>query len=516
MKRALILMAVSTMWIGCGGGGGGGDGGGGCPAGSVVNVYPGSARVAAGGPAISFGGGATNCTEMTNWSLSGPGSIDRNQGVPVLYTPPPTVVTQTTATLTATVGTLPPASATITIDPAVLVLAGKVIAPNGAPVASAVVRVGSASATTDASGAFSLSGATPPYDISATSADGLLTSIYPELRRMDPTLVIFLEPAAAPAFPRSALVSGTLSGGAGFPQPALHEAGVTFRSAEAAATCGVQAASSTFQAGVSWPGPSTVTGVLHALQWQVDGNGRPVSYDGYGNRSGVTLVSGAGYGVTGQDIALGVVVTKNVTGTIVNAGNSNSAGISMFAVLVDGARIRIIPAPGDPSSFPQVGFQSTFSIQTPAVLGSTIDLVARQDYAGNQYQEVHRHGLAPDATGVAIQFGGLPVQNTPVGGTSGVGPGTTFTWYSMPDNPVYVVSFRGPHGSPGYDVLTTAQSLTIPSGLFIPSATSYTWKVLGSSAFKTVEGAAGPGGFFAPAAAYRIAQGSSWQFTTAP
>ena len=74
--------------------------------------------------------------------------------------------------------------------------------------------------------------------------------------------------------------------------------------------------------------------------------------------------------------------------------------------------------------------------------------------------------------------------------------------------------YRGPAGSPGYDVFTTAQSLTIPPGVALPRGASYTWRARGSSAFSTVEEATGPGGFLAAAPAYRIAQSSTWPFTT--
>ncbi|HVP67984.1 MAG TPA: carboxypeptidase-like regulatory domain-containing protein [Anaeromyxobacteraceae bacterium] len=421
------------------------------------------------------------------------------------------MATETTATLTASVPNVAPVTVSIAIDPASMALGGKVIAPNGTPVAAAVVRVGSSTATTDAAGAFSLTSVAPPYDITATAPSGLLTSVYPGMRRMDPTLVIF---DTAPAFPLSAYLAGTLSGGAGFPQPAGHEAGVSFASAEANGSCPVLAGSSTFFMDISWSGASSEAGTLHALQWTVDANGRPVSYDGYGNRTGVTLTSGST--VSGQDIALAAIQARSVSGTIDNSVNSNVAVIAMFTVLPDGARIRVLPPPSDPSPYPSPGFQSTFSIPTPVLPSGKIDVVSFQGYVGGAYQEVHRHGLAADASGVAIQYGGLPMQNSPAEGATEVGPGTTFTWFAMPDSPVYVASFRGPSGSPGYDVFATAQSLTIPTGFALPSNAAYTWWIRGSSAFSTVDDAAGPGGFFASAASYRVAEGPPRQFTTAP
>lgn len=133
---------------------------------------------------------------------------------------------------------------------------------------------------------------------------------------------------------------------------------------------------------------------------------------------------------------------------------------------------------------------------------------------------MHRHGLAPGASGATASFGGLPSPGTPAVNATGVGPGTTFTWSTMPDQPIYVVSFRpaagAPANSPSYDVFLPGWSLTIPADLPLPRATPYTWRVRGSSAFSTVDDAAGPAGFLAGATSYRIAQGGSSSFTTAP
>jgi hypothetical protein len=246
------------------------------------------------------------------------------------------------------------------------------------------------------------------------------------------------------------------------------------------------------------------------LQWQVKSNGVPTSYDGYGTRTGVTLTDHTA--TSGQDVALSAVGTASLSGTVTPAGSY--APMSLFVHLADGARIRILPPPSDPSPFSATGADS-FSIPTPTVSGATVDVVVRQDYPGWSFQEVHRHGLDPGATGVAVSLVGLPYQISPAGGAI-AGAGAMFTWYAMLDHPVYVVSFRGPTGDPGFDVFTTVEHLTIPTDFPIPSSASYTWKVRGSSAFSTVDDAAGPGGFLAPAASYRIGQTDTWTFTTPP
>jgi hypothetical protein len=446
------------------------------------------------------------------WVLSGPGTIHPTTGVPVTYTPPASVAAQATATLTVSAGGLSDA-ALITIDPASLQLAGRVIGGNGAPVEGATVRLGTGTATTDALGAFTLPGVAPPYELVVTAPGGLVSSLYPDLRRTDPTLVLFDE---APAFQHAAQVSGALTGGAGFPAPDGHEAGVAFGALEGTAFGPVQAAAGTFSFGLPWSGPSsTSTGALHALQWAVDGQQRPTSYDGHGRRAGVTLTSGAT--AAGQDLVLAAVGTGAVSGTLDEGGASFSAAVSLFATLGDGARLRILPPPGDPSAFPQAGFTDAFSLATPVLAGATVDVVARKDLAGGAFQEVHRHGLPTTAAGVALTFGGLPVQNhPPASATVGVGGGLVLDWYSMAGNPVYVASFRGPAGSPGYDVFTMGQRISLPPGAALPVGVTYGWRVRASTAFASVDEAAGPGGWFGGAGAFGRAESPTWSFTTAP
>ena len=513
----MVCAAVAALLAACGGGGGGG-GDEGCPSGSVISINPPSLRVTAGTAAVSFGGGATNCTADAHWTLTGPGSLDTTSGVPVHYTPPASVDTVTTATLTISMGGLS-TSAIISIDPAIVVLSGRVMTVGGFPVANAQVNVGSGSTTADSSGMFTLAGVTPPYDLYVSSANGLLTSVYPGLRRMDPTLMLFDSDDLPTTWigsggPLVGYAAGTVSGGAGFPESPGHEAMVAFRSPDATAAGSVNASTGSFVLQGAWWGFSSTTGAIHALQWQVGASDVPVAFDGYATRSGVTLTSPGT--LAGQDLALSPVTASTLTGSI---GDGLSASLAARAVFTDGGWIRFLPPPSVPSFFGGPGTPS-FSIPAPAVPGATIDLVARRDYVDRAYQEVHLHGLAPGASGVTAYFGGLPAPATPPWGAINVGAGTTFTWSTMPDHPVYVVSFRpgvgAPGGSPSYDVFLIGWALTIPADIPLPRGAPYTWRVRGSSAFSTVDEAAGPAGFLAPAAFYRIAQGTSSAFTTAP
>ena len=132
MKRALILMAVSTMWIGCGGGGGGGDGGGGGGGGNDIGVTlstAGGATSVTSGGALTVKANVTNSTTMVvTWSLTGP-SCPSNCGTITptsildfaVYAAPANVTSQFTVTVTATSteNTTRSGSVTITVLPKV-------------------------------------------------------------------------------------------------------------------------------------------------------------------------------------------------------------------------------------------------------------------------------------------------------------------------------------------------------------------------------------------------------------
>jgi len=130
MKRALILVAVSTMWIGCGGGGGGGDGGGG--GGNDIGVTlstAGSATSVTSGDSLTVKANVTNSTTMVvTWSLTGPncpsncGTITPTSTLDfATYAAPSNVTSQFTVTVTATSteNTTKSGSVTLTVLPKV-------------------------------------------------------------------------------------------------------------------------------------------------------------------------------------------------------------------------------------------------------------------------------------------------------------------------------------------------------------------------------------------------------------
>lgn len=86
-----------------------------------ISISPTSRAFVAGNPGGSFDANVTGSSGTVNWELSGPGSLSSATGPSVVYTPPASVATLTTATLTASLsGTALSASATISIAPTTL------------------------------------------------------------------------------------------------------------------------------------------------------------------------------------------------------------------------------------------------------------------------------------------------------------------------------------------------------------------------------------------------------------
>ncbi len=112
---ALLAISAGGTLAGCGSSSGSGDGAT-CPAGATLSLAPKPQTIAAGSGPVTFFGNLTGCDQMIAWSLSGPGSIDRTQGTPVVYSPPATIASVTAATVSITAGGLVD-TATFTVNP---------------------------------------------------------------------------------------------------------------------------------------------------------------------------------------------------------------------------------------------------------------------------------------------------------------------------------------------------------------------------------------------------------------
>src|SRR5262249_30649649 len=185
-------------------------------------------------------------------------------------------------------------------------VAGQGVDGTGHRVPLRTVLIATQSAPTDASGHFSFSGVSSPYDLTlvATAPDKTAT-VYRGLTRPDPTI---LDLSVSGSLPNTGHVQGTLFGGLAFQGSIV---AVAWASPETFA--GTYVDSFPYDLGVSWSGASTITGTLHALQWTRDTNGLPNAYQGIGVKNNVALAAGST--VTSGDMNLEIPATQTVTTT---------------------------------------------------------------------------------------------------------------------------------------------------------------------------------------------------------
>lgn len=368
MKRILWLLSISLMPLlaACPGGGG---------TTPTLTISPTSATLTAGTGSQVFNATLSNASGTINWALSpNVGTLSATTGASVTYTPPATVASSTAVQLTATSGTLT-ATANITINPpATITVSGTVIGVNLQPVASAPVVITSGSTnfstTTNASGVFSASGITPPYD--ATVVTGNQSLIYKGLTRTDPTLVFL---GFSPGVSRSASLSGTVSGGAGFPEPANHVTRTAFGSPEALDNATANTTTAAYNMGtVSWFGPTTTTGNIRALKWLFDGTNLPTDYKGYGEKLGVALSDGGAF--TSQNVTMSGVSEATISGSVTLPAGYTLASKRMAVGFADRSLINVLT---------DMGASTNFAYTTPNITGATIQM---QVGAGNAARTV--------------------------------------------------------------------------------------------------------------------------------
>ncbi len=484
-------------------------GGGGTPS---LAISPKPSTVTA-GTVVTFNATLSNATGTINWTLSGAGSLSATTGTSVTYTAPASVPTPASVTLTATSGSLSDNVNFTIAAPAAITVAGTVIGINLQPVASAPVVITSGSTnlstTTNASGAFSVAGVTPPYDATVVTG-GNRSLTYKGLTRTDPTL-IFL--GVSPGASRSASLSGTVSGGAGFPEPANHVTKTAFGSPEALDNATAAPDTGAYNMGtVSWSGPTTTTGNIHALQWLFDAtNFLPTDYKGYGQKLNVALSDGGAF--ASQNVTMSGVSEAAISGSVTLPAGYNLASKRMSVGFADGSLIEVL------SDF---GASANFTYTTPNVTGATIQMrIATVNAAGTRVVTT-KPGLAVNATGVSITLPAGSDLSLPPNAATNVNNSTTFS-YTPFSGGVHFVVFDGPGANPDYVVVTAAASTTIPNlssvGLGLPPSKVYSWNVQGAAPFASVDAAAGPGGwlavFLGTAEGSRTAS-TNRSFTTAP
>jgi hypothetical protein len=369
------------------------------------------------------------------------------------------------ATVTATAAGLS-ASAKITVNPPLTItVTGTVLHTGGAPISNLTVAIGSATATTDASGQFSIPNVTTPYDVLLVHvpSNGPLSGVYKGLTRPDPTLFSFGSDASKD---RSGGVSGSVTGGD--PLSTVNDGTqVAFASPEAFGFAGI--AANPYTVDVKWVGPTATTGNLHALQWSPIGVGTPTEYRGYGVTSGVTVANG---GNAQANVVMSAVATANIAGSISVPAGFTLQYKTLSIDFSDGASFAI----GEDNTA-----ATSFSYLVPTGIGSTASVAAQASLSTQGQSMVSLAGIPPGTTNAVVTIPTPAVPVAPADGATGVTGATDFSWTGLP-NAVQVVFFKAP-GKASYYVVTTGTTTKLPDlsarGEPLPAATSYLWMVEG-------------------------------------
>jgi hypothetical protein len=188
-------------------------------------------------------------------------------------------------------------------------LIGHIQTMSGVPLAGAIVIVGDETTLTDETGTFALDDVAPSYDLAVIHQTNQLVEIVDGLTTREPTVRLWQDSLVA----GNALVSGKLSGGAGFPLPKNHGGLVAIVGDHAEyREHTLSEGNSTYSfADLRWEGGSEAAAEVVGLEW-TDGPTGPTSYDG-AVRQPVVLTKNAM--LTATNLAFTKPQQKTVTGT---------------------------------------------------------------------------------------------------------------------------------------------------------------------------------------------------------
>jgi hypothetical protein len=332
--------------------------------------------------------------------------------------------------------------------------------------------------STTGNGCFTFTGVTMPYDIAIIQTTGNPYGIvFTGLTRTDPTLTdIYL----SRQFTSTTTVTGNLTVPPG--GPASVTTGVVFSSPEV--SVGNDFTSNPWSLSVSWNGPTSTTGNVHALQWTNDVNGSVTGFFAYGVRNGVTLQNGTAF--TGADVTLTTPVsTQAVVGTINAPAGYTLSERAVYVTFPDRTAFLV----GD-DALTSGGFAFPF----PSGIGASA-LVYAAASDGTSTTEAQSAAIPPGTVNATLGLPSPALPTAPSNGATGVDTTTDLVW-SPVSGAVYEVLLTGQGTDPVYVLLTSTTTVRIPNlsaqGVGLPSGRSYNWSVNALGPLTSVDALASP------------------------
>jgi hypothetical protein len=338
-----------------------------------------------------------------------------------------------------------------------------VVGPTGVALSGMSVGIGQKTAVSGADGRFSISGVTPPYNLTVKLVGtNPFVGRFDGLTRADPTIVFpFLFSTGEP---NTATIAGTISGGG-----PIGTAGV-FTTAFFTTTdvrfdftaIGINSHNNPFTLPVSWFGPEAISGTVHVLQFTTPRPGDPpTAFTGYGTHPALPVSRDGA--LTGADVALTAPGNATIDGTIVPPDG--------YTVLEKTLGLEVAGLTAVPLGHVDTG-DTDFNFIIPEGIPATaaVTVNAQRDGGGSTSRRLS--GIAPGATGVSISLP-LPAELLSPEDSTTVSPGTPFGW-SPPEHSVHLLMLTGAPDQPAFYVVTGAATANLPE---LPSGATYHWFV---------------------------------------
>ena len=370
-------------------------------------------------------------------------------------------------TVTGTTGTLSD-DVDLTLTIGGLTVTGRVRQGAQRPLIGATVASQDETATTDATGAFTLSGLSVPYDlvVSSEMGDGSL-HLFEGLTSPTPVVRPALDRFRAPMIGFSTTIDGSIDGGAlGLDEVVVVCVEGLSVAVKGCDTLGVGA--SAYSIGAGWFDESVATARLHAFHLEVDGDGLPTAYLGY-----ETLLLDLTDGVAAlADLDFDPVATDTLTGTTSHPVALPDSDLIVMARFGPNLSMRLV-AVEDPAD--------AFALLVPVLPGLSYDVVfVGSDAVSGDDVLTWKHDVGLDAGAFAVAASAQMV--APAAAATGVDLTTEFTSTAVGGARTYL---WGPDGVPGvvYARTTTRTTVTIPDptlgGFTVPAGAAYDWTILG-------------------------------------
>jgi hypothetical protein len=423
------------------------------------------------------------------WVINGATSVSISSGVGSVTPTDSGSVTvfvsvSTTFTLTATnsSGNVT-ANAPVTIAQAVTVN-GYVKDIDGEPISGATVIIkGKSPTTTGASGNFSVSNVTIPYEARIiVSGFQQAAVVYQGLTRLDPILFYL----GSITNSNTATITGNVPAAAGKTTLVFFVSGSEAWYATANQTTG------NYTIYADWTGStSSFTGSIQVLRWTPNSNGLPQQYDAYGLENSVTISNGgtfSNHNFSSSDFT--DPAEQSITGSITRPSSSYSIINKNLYLNFGNAYIPIVGEPGS-------GLTENFSYTVPSITGATFQIDANAVVPAVPSQRVtfySKKGISGGSTGVNITLASAPQLNLPANNGIGIDTTTQFLWTEGSGAGISLVYLLPMGQGPTFYIFTGGNSANIPNlnpqGLGLPSNQPYQWTIVEVFPVSSIDAAA--------------------------